>query len=58
MKFNLKKKSVPVIMGVYTALFVSIRRTKTATPLAPNEIEMAVRFFFIVFSDCLCWMPF
>jgi hypothetical protein len=19
---------------------------------------MAVRFFFIVFSDCLCWMPF
>jgi hypothetical protein len=45
-------------MGVYTALFVSIRRTKTATPLAPNEIEIAVRFFFIVFSDCLCWMPF
>ncbi|XP_046456319.1 relaxin receptor 2-like isoform X1 [Daphnia pulex] len=48
---------VLVIVGVYTALFVSIRRTRTATPLAPNEIEIAVRFFFIVFTDCLCWMP-
>ena len=49
--------SVLVIVGVYTALFLSIRRTRTATPLAPNEIEIAVRFFFIVFTDCLCWMP-
>jgi len=46
-----------VIVGVYTALFLSIRRTRHATPLAPNEIEIAVRFFFIVFTDCLCWMP-
>lgn len=51
------KPSVLVIVGVYTALFVSIRRTRTATPLAPNEVEIAVRFFFIVFTDCLCWMP-
>ncbi|XP_057369239.1 relaxin receptor 2-like [Daphnia carinata] len=48
---------VLLIVGVYTALFISIRRTRTATPLAPNEIEIAVRFFFIVFTDCLCWMP-
>ena len=39
------------------ALFLSIRRTRHATPLATNEIEIAVRFFFIVFTDCLCWMP-
>lgn len=55
--FFMRFTSVLVIVGVYTALFVSIRRTRTATPLAPNEIEIAVRFFFIVFTDCLCWMP-
>lgn len=55
--YTLYNSSVLVIVGVYTALFVSIRRTRTATPLAPNEIEIAVRFFFIVFTDCLCWMP-
>ena len=49
--------SVLVIVGVYTALFISIRQTRSSTPLAPNEIEIAVRFFFIVFTDCLCWMP-
>lgn len=54
---SLSGYSVLVIVGVYTALFVSIRRTRTATPLAPNEVEIAVRFFFIVFTDCLCWMP-
>ena len=50
-------RSVLVIVLVYTLLFRSIRRTQHATPLAPNEVEIAVRFFFIVFTDCLCWMP-
>ena len=49
--------SVVMIVYVYTALFLSIRRTRHATPLAPNEIEIAVRFFFIVFTDCVCWVP-
>lgn len=57
LKIIFPARSVFVILGVYTALFVSIHRTRTATPLAPNEIEIAVRFFFIVFTDCLCWLP-
>jgi len=46
-----------VIVAVYTSLFVSIRRTRNATSLVTNEIEIAVRFFFIVLTDCLCWLP-
>ena len=56
-KKNMILGSVFVIVLVYSLLFLSIRRTRHATPLAPNEIEIAIRFFFIVFTDCLCWMP-
>jgi len=45
------------MIGVYLSLFASIRRTRNATPLAPNELEIAIRFFFIVFTDVACWLP-
>ncbi|XP_061389196.1 relaxin receptor 2 [Musca vetustissima] len=42
---------------LYTALLVSIWRTRKATPLSLLDCEFAVRFFFIVLTDALCWAP-
>ena len=53
----LNERSIVVMVGVYWSLFASIRRTRNATPLARNEVEIAVRFFFIVFTDVACWLP-
>lgn len=47
-----------VVIGVlYTALLVSIWRTRKATEVSKFDFEFAVRFFFIVFTDALCWTP-
>ncbi|KAL9872967.1 leucine-rich repeat-containing G protein-coupled receptor 3 isoform 4-T4 [Glossina fuscipes fuscipes] len=46
-----------IITLLYIALLVSIWRTRKATPLALLEYEFAVKFFFIVLADILCWAP-
>lgn len=46
-----------LIATLYTALLVSIWRTRKATPLAMFDFEFAIRFFFIVFTDASCWAP-
>uniref|UniRef100_A0A1I8Q2L5 G-protein coupled receptors family 1 profile domain-containing protein n=1 Tax=Stomoxys calcitrans TaxID=35570 RepID=A0A1I8Q2L5_STOCA len=46
-----------MIAFLYTALLVSIWRTRKATPLSLLDCEFAVRFFFIVLTDALCWAP-
>ncbi|KAJ6635117.1 Relaxin receptor 1, partial [Pseudolycoriella hygida] len=49
-----------VIATLYTALFRSIWITRRKTPLATFTIldcEFAIRFFFIVLTDCTCWVP-
>uniref|UniRef100_A0A1A9Z6V6 G-protein coupled receptors family 1 profile domain-containing protein n=1 Tax=Glossina pallidipes TaxID=7398 RepID=A0A1A9Z6V6_GLOPL len=46
-----------IITLLYTALLVSIWRTRKATPLPLLECEFAVKFFFIVLADILCWAP-
>ncbi|KAL9887599.1 leucine-rich repeat-containing G protein-coupled receptor 3 isoform 4-T4 [Glossina fuscipes fuscipes] len=46
-----------IITLLYIALLVSIWRTRKATPLALLEYELAVKFFFIVLADILCWAP-
>uniref|UniRef100_T1IP50 G-protein coupled receptors family 1 profile domain-containing protein n=1 Tax=Strigamia maritima TaxID=126957 RepID=T1IP50_STRMM len=48
---------VLVISTVYTAMFISIKRTRQNTPLAIIDTEFAFRFFCIVFTDCVCWIP-
>ncbi|XP_055912974.1 relaxin receptor 1-like [Eupeodes corollae] len=45
------------IIVLYTALMVSICRTRKATPLSLLDCEFAVRFFFIVLTDVMCWAP-
>ncbi|CAD6996145.1 unnamed protein product [Ceratitis capitata] len=46
-----------MIALLYTALLISIWRTRKATPLSLLDCEFAVRFFFIVLTDVLCWAP-
>ncbi|GAB0096728.1 Relaxin receptor [Sergentomyia squamirostris] len=46
-----------LIAGLYTALLVSIWKTRRATPLAVLDCEFAIRFFFIVLTDATCWAP-
>ncbi|XP_037804909.1 uncharacterized protein LOC119599248 [Penaeus monodon] len=38
-------------------MFVSIRTTRASTPLSLGDREFAIRFFCIVVTDCLCWIP-
>ncbi|XP_011494044.1 PREDICTED: relaxin receptor 1-like [Ceratosolen solmsi marchali] len=42
---------------VYTGMFVSIWRTRHATPLSVVDSEFALRFFLIVLTDSVCWAP-
>lgn len=46
-----------MIALLYTALLISIWRTRSATPLSLLDCEFAIRFFFIVLTDVLCWAP-
>lgn len=46
-----------LIATLYTALLVSIWRTRKATPLTVFDCEFAIRFLFIVLTDATCWVP-
>ncbi|XP_047499746.1 relaxin receptor 2-like isoform X2 [Penaeus chinensis] len=48
---------VVMILMSYTGMFYSIRITRANTPLSLGDREFALRFFFIVFTDCVCWTP-
>ncbi|XP_069188600.1 relaxin receptor 1 isoform X3 [Procambarus clarkii] len=54
---GLNQIGVVLILMSYTGMFYSIRRTRANTPLSLGDREFAMRFFFIVFTDCLCWTP-
>ncbi|XP_068083115.1 relaxin receptor 1 isoform X2 [Anabrus simplex] len=47
-----------LIALLYTGMFVSIWRTRHATPISSvKDIEFIVRFFFIILTDAMCWAP-
>ncbi|XP_048885776.1 relaxin receptor 2 isoform X1 [Brienomyrus brachyistius] len=49
-----------IIVFSYTSMFYSVRRTGSKTArqtIFDEEVAIAKRFFFIVFTDALCWMP-
>ncbi|XP_064110235.1 relaxin receptor 1-like [Macrobrachium nipponense] len=54
---GLNQIGVVLILFSYMGMFCSIRLTRAATPLSLGDREFAIRFFFIVFTDCLCWIP-
>lgn len=45
------------IIVLYGALLYSIWRTRKATEVANFDFDFAIRFFFIVFADGICWVP-
>ncbi|TFK15332.1 V-set and immunoglobulin domain-containing protein 4-like [Platysternon megacephalum] len=48
------------IVFAYTSMFYSIHTTATKTAersVFSREVAIAKRFFFIVFTDALCWIP-
>ncbi|XP_063594843.1 uncharacterized protein LOC134771808 [Penaeus indicus] len=46
-----------VILGAYAGLFFNIMVTRKSTPLSGGESKFALRFFFIVITNCVCWLP-
>ncbi|XP_068245480.1 relaxin receptor 2-like [Palaemon carinicauda] len=54
---GLNQIGVVLILFSYMGMFCSIRLTRAATPVSLGDREFAIRFFFIVFTDCLCWIP-
>uniref|UniRef100_A0A8C3YKJ8 Relaxin family peptide receptor 2 n=1 Tax=Catagonus wagneri TaxID=51154 RepID=A0A8C3YKJ8_9CETA len=50
-----------IIVFAYTIMFYSIQKTALQTSEvrspAGREVAVANRFFFIVFSDAICWIP-
>ncbi|XP_034252753.1 relaxin receptor 2-like [Thrips palmi] len=49
--------SLLLVALLYLGMFLSIVRTRRATPLAVGDVDVAVRFFFIVLTDACCWLP-
>ncbi|KAI4892254.1 hypothetical protein NFI96_010241 [Prochilodus magdalenae] len=48
-----------LIVFSYTSMFYSVQKTaKSARQMAfDHEVSIAKRFFFIVFTDAMCWIP-
>ncbi|CAH0561783.1 unnamed protein product [Brassicogethes aeneus] len=42
---------------VYVGMFVSIWKTRNATTIPIKDFDIAIRFFFIVLTDTICWLP-
>nr|XP_023016156.1 relaxin receptor 1-like [Leptinotarsa decemlineata] len=55
--FGINATSLIIIAFVYIGMFISIRKTREATPLPKKVYEFVLRFFFIVFIYGLCWLP-
>ncbi|XP_069698671.1 relaxin receptor 2-like isoform X2 [Periplaneta americana] len=50
--------SLLLIAVLYAWMFVSIWRTRHATPISSvGDFEFVIRFFFIVLTDAGCWAP-
>ncbi|XP_052120785.1 relaxin receptor 2-like isoform X2 [Frankliniella occidentalis] len=49
--------SLLLVALLYLGMFLSIVRTRRATPLAVGDVDVAKRFFFIVLTDACCWAP-
>ncbi|CAL4180943.1 unnamed protein product, partial [Meganyctiphanes norvegica] len=54
---GINQTAVIVILMSYLGMFLSIQNTRAATPMCLGDREFALRFFFIVLTDCICWTP-
>ena len=42
---------------LYALMFISVRETRHAARISAGDFDFAVRFFFIVLANILCWLP-
>lgn len=42
---------------LYSLMFISVRKTRHAAHISAGDFDFAVRFFFIVLANILCWLP-
>jgi len=42
---------------LYALMFISVRKTRNAARISAGDYDFAVRFFFIVLANILCWLP-
>ena len=49
--------SMVAILFCYVGMFVSIQRTRKRVHTTSRDTSFAKRFFVIVFTDALCWIP-
>ncbi|XP_063793157.1 relaxin receptor 2-like isoform X2 [Pseudophryne corroboree] len=70
-KFGARRYSISIFLGLnllafitivfsYSSMFYSIHKTGAKTAersVLSREVTIAKRFFFIVFTDALCWIP-
>jgi leucine-rich repeat-containing G protein-coupled receptor 7 len=38
-------------------MFINVRKTRQAARISTGDFDFAVRFFFIVLANCICWLP-
>ncbi|KAG1679203.1 Relaxin receptor 2 [Nymphon striatum] len=48
---------VLIISYSYVSMYVNIQSTRSHAHCKKVDMELAKRFFFIVMTDCLCWIP-
>ncbi|XP_050439056.1 relaxin receptor 2 [Adelges cooleyi] len=54
---GLHSASLLLLSALYTLMFISVWKTRRAARISVGDFEFAVRFFFIVLANALCWLP-
>lgn len=49
--------SLLLLTVLYALMFISVRKTRQAARISTGDFDFAVRFFFIVLANCICWLP-
>ncbi|KAG1674016.1 Relaxin receptor 2 [Nymphon striatum] len=55
--FGINFMGVLIIAITYISMYISIQHTRSKTPQRTGELEVAKRFFLIILTNCLCWIP-
>ncbi|CAI6356912.1 unnamed protein product [Macrosiphum euphorbiae] len=49
--------SLLLMSVLYALMFISVKKTRRAAHISAGDFDFAVRFFFIVLANVLCWLP-
>uniref|UniRef100_A0A2S2Q8Z6 Relaxin receptor 2 n=1 Tax=Sipha flava TaxID=143950 RepID=A0A2S2Q8Z6_9HEMI len=57
MFLGLHTTSLLLLTVLYALMFINVRKTRQAARISTGDFDFAVRFFFIVLANCICWLP-